>query len=370
MLLSTALDTLYEKVQELGKRKFWFLALVLVFILVAFINGIGIIPEEPYQRLSQNPFVTRTDIHFNNYWQETVLLPVLAYYLDFTGTITFNLLTFSIIVGAYTLFTWLIFRRWDSVLALVVSAILITSPLTTILLSWLGTPDGLTILLIVPFLFTNSSILIFVLAVLGVTNHPAFIIAVMEILVLRWAARDGANIKHVFIAATGMFLGYAAVRFFLFSFDIDIVSRSDFMQLKTISEWVELNIENLPNTLFSLFNIHWLILVVCLFMFFNRDKRFFLLVVFILIINYVVVFFTLDTTRIFSVISWGVLFTCIFHSYRLSTTETKSNNLYKKQFLKALMLISVISFFTLRYFSWVGEIHPAPFYNIINYLFY
>jgi hypothetical protein len=86
MLLSTALDVLYEKVQGLGRQKFWFLFLGAAFVLVILINGAGIIPEEPYQRLSQNPFITRTDIHFNNYWQETVLLPLLAYYLDLTGT--------------------------------------------------------------------------------------------------------------------------------------------------------------------------------------------------------------------------------------------------------------------------------------------
>jgi hypothetical protein len=370
MLLSTALDTLYEKVQELGKQKYWFLILILVFIIVTLINGVGIVPEEPYQRLSQNPFTTRMDIHFNNYWQESILLPVFAYYLDLTGTITFNLLTFATIVGAYSLFAWLTFRRWGPTFALITSAILITSPLNTILLSWLGTPDGLTILLIIPFLFTNSSILLFLLSFLGATNHPAFIIAAMEILVLRWAMHDGINIKHIISAAIGTILGYGAVQFFLYSFGIDIVSRFDFMQLKTLSEWIELNVGNLPGTLFSLFNIHWLILLVCVVMFFNRDRRFYLLVILTLILNYAIVFFTLDTTRIFSIISWGVLFACIFYSYKLAKTEMKNANLYNKQFLQALIFVSIISFFTLRYFSWAGEFHTAPFHNIFIYLFH
>ena len=74
MLISTFLDDLYEKFLRLGRSRFWLLFLGLVFLIVIFINGIGIVPEEPYQRLSENPFITRTDIHFNNYWQENPLM--------------------------------------------------------------------------------------------------------------------------------------------------------------------------------------------------------------------------------------------------------------------------------------------------------
>jgi hypothetical protein len=368
MLLSTALDIIYEKVQELGKQKFWFLLLILLFVIVTLINGVGIVPEEPYQRLSQNPFITRTDIHFNNYWQETVLLPIVAYYLDLTGTITFNLLTFAMIVGAYASFAWLTFRRWGTIVALISTGLLITSPMTTILLSWLGTPDGLTVALTVPILFTNSSILIFLLAILGTANHPAFMIAIMEILVLRWTARDKINIKQFISAAVGIVIGYSIVKLFLSTYDIDVVSRFDFMQLKTISEWISMNMENLPSSLFSLFNIHWLILPLSMIMFFKRDRWFFSLVFFILLLNYGIVFFTLDTTRVFSLISWAVLFICIFHSYNLAILEDGSKVIYQKQYLQALVLIGIVSFFTPRYFAWAGEIHAAPFYKIISHL--
>ena len=368
MLLSTALDTLYEKVQNLGKQKYWFLFLVLLFIFITLINGVGIVPEEPYQRLSQNPFTTRTDIHFNNYWQETVLLPVLAHYLDLTGTITFNVLAGAIIIGAYCLFAWLTFRRWGSIVTLISTALLITSPLTTILLSWLGTPDGLTVALTIPFLFTSSSILIFTLAILGAANHPAFMIAALEILILRWATRDGIKIKNIVFAAIGIILGYGIVKLFIYANGIDLFSRSDFMQLKTTSEWIKLNLDYLPSNLFSLFNIHWLVFPVCMILFFNKDSRFFYLAALILLINYGVVFFTLDTTRVFSLTSWAVLFICIFHSYNLSLSENEHGNVYRTQYLRALLLVSLISLFTPRYFFWVGEIHVSPFYKIIDYL--
>lgn len=367
MLLSTALDGLYEKVQELGKQRFWFLFLGLIFIVTALINGVGIVPEEAYQRLSQDPFTTRTDIHFNNYWQETILLPIIAYYLGLTGTITFNALTFIMIVGAYALFAWLTFNRWGAVLSLIASTLLITSPLSTVLLSWLGTPDGLTVALTIPFLFTQSGALVLVLAILGAANHPAFIVATLEVLVLRWAASDKINLKHIILTALGILIGYGIVNFFLNANGIDMVSRFDFMQLKSFEEWARMNLEDLPITLFSLYNVHWLIFPICMIMFFKKDRAFFKLALLILLLNYGIVFFTLDTTRIYVLTSWAVLFVCIFHSYKLAASEAGSGSSHQKQYLQALILVSVVSLFTPRFFSWVGEIHVSPFYKIVEH---
>jgi len=369
MLLSDFLDALYEKVQGLGNHKFWFQYLLLVFVVITLINGVGIVPEAPYQRLSQNPFITRTDIHFNNYWQENPLLSVIAHYLNLTGTITFNALTFALIIGAYTLFAWLTYRRWNSTISLIASTLLITSPLTTILLSWLGTPDGLTVTLTVPFLFTQSGLLMLLLAMLGMANHPAFIIAALEIIILRWAARDGTTIWRFLPTLIGGVIGYGAVKLFLYSNGIDVISRFDFMQLKAISEWVKMNLQILPISLFSLFNIHWAILAVCMIMFFKQDKRFFILILLALLLNYGLIFFTLDTTRVFILTSWGVLIICLFHSCKLARSSTETDSFQQKQFLQALMLIGALSFFSPRFFSWVGEIHVSPFYKILERLF-
>jgi hypothetical protein len=365
MLLSTLLDVVYEKILKLGKSKFWFLFLGLVFLFVILINGIGIVPEAPYQRLSENPFITRTDIHSSNYWQESPLLPIIAYYLKLTSPLTFNILCFVIIACVYALFAGFTFYRWGSSQALIFSTILVTSPLTTIFLSWVGTPDGLTVALTIPFLFTHSSLLVFCLAVFGMANHPTFFIAVIEILILRWAARDEIKIRHILSTAAGVIVGYGLTQLFLAGNEIDVVSRFDFMQLKTLDIWAKMNIHNLPMSMFSLFNIHWLIFLVCALMFFKKDKRFYSLVLLALLVNYEITFFTIDTTRVFSLISWGVLFECIFHSYKFAAIENDFKS-YQKQFLQALILIGIVSFVAPRYFSWMGEIHTTPFYESIR----
>jgi hypothetical protein len=366
MLLSSLLDILYGKILGLGKSKFWFLFLGLVFLFVILVNGIGIVPEEPYQRLSENPFITRTDIHPNNYWQESPLLPIIAFYLNLTSPLTFNALCFAIIIGAYALFALFTFYRWGASQTLVFSTLLITSPLTTIFFTWLGTPDGATLLLTIPFLFIHSSFLMFLLAILGTANHPTFMIAVIEIVLLRWAARDEIKFKHVISTTIGTLTSYGLVKLFLAINQIDVVSRFDFMQSKALNIWSKMNLANFPMSMFSLFNIHWLILFVCLIMFFKKDKRFYWLVLLALLFNYGLTFFTLDTTRVFSLLSWGVLFQCIFHSYKLAIAEFPEEDSYQKQYMKALIVIGIVSFITPRYFSWAGEIHATPFYDFLR----
>ncbi|HSO13146.1 MAG TPA: hypothetical protein VLT51_12275, partial [Anaerolineales bacterium] len=121
MLISTFLNSLYEQTLKLGRSKFWLLVLGLIFLAVIFINGIGIVPEEPYQRLSENPFITRTDIHFRNNFQETLLLPLLAFYLRLTTPLTFNILCYVIIAGGYAVFTGYAYHRWGSLPAMTFS---------------------------------------------------------------------------------------------------------------------------------------------------------------------------------------------------------------------------------------------------------
>jgi len=366
MLLTSLLNSLYESILSLGRKKYWFLVLGLILLAVIFINGVAIIPQEPYQRLSENPFITRTDIHFNNYWQENPLLPIIAFYLNLTLPLRFNVFCFAIMVGAFALFAVLTYQHWGASPSLIFSTLLITSPITTVMLTWMGTPDGLTLALTIPFLFTHSGLLMFSLAIFGIANHPAFAIAVIEILILRWLTRDEIKIRHILLTVTGIAIGYGLTRLFISSNAIEVVSRTDFMQLKDLDYWVKMNLANLPMSLSSLFNIHWLVLFVCLVMFFNRDKKFYLITLAFILINFGLTFFTFDTTRVFFLISWGVLFECMFNSYKIATSMGEAES---KQFLQALIMIGIVSILSPRYFSWAGEIHTTPFYEFWRRVF-
>jgi hypothetical protein len=194
-------------------------------------------------------------------------------------------------------------------------------------------------------------------------------IAVLEILALRWAAGDRIGFKHLLVTGAGLAAGYGLVRWFLAVNQIEIVSRVDFMMFKGFMEWVKMNALNLPMSVASLFNVHWLILVICLVMFFKRNRFFYALVLVFLLLNSAFTVFTLDTTRIFALLSWGVLFECLFHSYNLANAEKDSNPQVERQFLQSLIAVSIVSLFAPRYFSWLGEIHTTPFYQFLRKVF-
>lgn len=352
----------------MGKRKLWFLFLVLVFVIVTIINGIGIVPEEPYQRLSENPFITRTDIHFRNNFQETLLLPLLAFFLRLTSRLTFNILCYVIIACGYAAFAGYAYRKWGTLPAMTFSTLLITSPVTTVLFSWLGMPDGLSVALAIPLIFTTSIPLIFILAILGSMNHIIFMIAAVEILALRWISRNGIGFQHTLTVIAGGIIGVLLLKGFLAVNDIDVAPRAGFLLSRGIWDWTKLSITHLPLSIFSFFNIQWLAIIVCFVMFFKWDKRFFLSASALLAANYVISFFSLDTTRVFSLLSLGVFSLCIFHSHTLATTHPSTTPEHQRQFLKTLILIGIMSIFSPRYFSWAGEIHATPFYEFMRLL--
>lgn len=362
------MDSLYAKIQGLGRQRSWFLFLGILIIAVTIINGVGIVPEEPYQRLSENPFITRTDIHFRNNFQETLLLPLLGFYLNLTSRLAFNILCYVIIVCGYAVFAGYAYRKWDAFQAIVFSTLLITSPVTTALLTWLGMPDGLSIALTFPLLFTNSVFLIFILAILGSMNHIVFLIAASEIIALRWFSRDNIKFQHVLAMAAGGVAGILLLKAFLAFNQIEVAPRVGFLVSRSVWDWAKLNVTHLPLSLFSFFNIQWLAVIVCFLMFFKWDKRFYLSVSALLLLNYGITFFSLDTTRIFSLLSLGVFMLCLFHSHQLAASHPESTQEYQKQFMQALILTGMISIFSPRYFSWVGEIHATPFYEFLRQL--
>jgi hypothetical protein len=163
-------------------------------------------------------------------------------------------------------------------------------------------------------------------------------------------------------------IGYGIVNAFLAFNHIHVYSKFDFIVSKGLNGWVGKNMMNLPLTIFSLLNIQWLLILICLIMFFKKDKLYYSSVVALLILNYFISFFTLDTTRIFSLISWGILLEVIFHSYQLSMSDEK-DPLIQKRFIQALVIIGVLSFISPRYFSWEGNIYNTNFSTFIFRIF-
>ena len=343
---------------------FWLASVFLLLILI-WINGIKLVPPQHYQKLSQNPFITRTDIDKENYFQETVLLPLLAYYTGWTEPLSFNTLCFVIVIVAYLFYARLAMAKFGARTALLFTSILITAPISTILFSWIGSPDGITFFLTVPFLFTKSTILILVFGILGVTNHIIFGVAAFEILLLRWMAKDGIHAAHVIIQLVGGAIGYLLMRLFLTLNHITIFSRLDFILSRGIAEWLELNRMNLSLTIFSFFNVEWLLVLACILLFFPKDFRYYLSVCALLLINYGITFFTLDKTRIFSLLSWGILIQCLIHSWSLIVRTEQGETNRSHWFARFATIVAIWSFLMPRFYSWNGNLYIVSLWKLI-----
>ncbi|MFN8433620.1 MAG: hypothetical protein U0V18_06345 [Anaerolineales bacterium] len=329
---------------------------------IILLNGISLVPPEHYQKLSLNPFTTRTDISEENYWQENILLPVVAYYLKLNSRIVFNIFCLSIFFFSCLLFTWCSYKQRPPNVALISALILITSPTTTIILSWLGTPDSLTLAFTIPFLFTNSSSLFFLLTLLGTTNHIMFLIIAVEILTLRSISKKRLKISYFLASVAGGIIGYFIVKIFISTNNIQIlVSRFDFIISKDIDLWINLNTKNFLISLFSLFNVQWVIILISVFIFFKVDKTYYSFLILALLVNYGITFFTEDTTRVFSILSWGLLTECIFHSYEIILAQ--DNKADQVRYLNLLYVVVFLSLLFPRYYSWNGGIYVAPSTN-------
>lgn len=287
------------------------------------------------------------------------MLPVAAFYTGLNSRLTFNALCLFFLLAGYLLYAKLSSRRWGAMASLVFAAVIAASPLSTVILSWLGTPDSLTFLLTVPFLFINSASLVFALVTIGTMNHITFVIAAGEILTLRILCRDGVRVYHLLVAVLGGAIGYALVKMFLVANHIDItVSRLGFILTKSLDFWVTVSSANLPVTLFLLFNVQWFVFAASLLMFSRVDRVYYLSVFCILLLNYGITFFTLDTTRVFSLLSWGILAHTMAHSYTLA-----QRNGMQQRYLSVLAVIGMLSLLAPRLFTWEGGIHAAPHYE-------
>lgn len=361
MTFSILVEKLYARTMGLASRWYW-ITLLGGLILITLIIGVNI-PDGSggYQLLSQNPFVTRYDLGATNYYQEDILLPLLAYFTRMTSRTAFLILCFAMIFGSYVLFAYLARRAFGNLPGLLFSILLITYPLTTVLFSNIGMADPLSFLLAVPLLFVANPILIGVLSFLGVCNHSMMLAAMPELILMRFIAKD-EKIKplHVFVSIAGAALGYLAVRAFLLINNIQFFpSRIGFIGETRLSTWISIDTFNLPLTWFSLQNIHWLALLFCVLVFFKQDRRYFLFLLALLSLNYAVTLAVYDVTRVFTLMSWALTFHCLFHCYRLLQKHGQPSEVV--EYMKVLMVIAIISFGAPRFYVWAGHIDPSPF---------
>lgn len=354
----TVFSRLDRWIQQFTRTHFFLASLLLVcFTLIQY--GVGIVPREFYRQLASNPYVEQKAIHEENSFQESSLLPIAAHHLGLVSRLSFNLLCLAIIIGAYGLFAYLGHDRLERSLAFTVFALLQAHPLTTVLLAWLGMPDGLTFAATILALFTTSLIGLALLGALCAFNHPVALFAIPAVLVLRRLAKDkGITWWHPLVAVMALGLGMLAVQVFLHLFDINTYSRLSYATTLSFKFWINQNLAFLPMTLFSFHDVTWLAIGICILAAYRFNRLYFVVFALSQLGFYAITFFCLDTTRVFALLAWAPAIHCIIYSCRLLRDQQQA--VLYEQTRKLLLLVALIGILIPNYYVYLGTIqHPA-----------
>jgi hypothetical protein len=350
--------TIFEQLEQwlrgCARRRFW-LVLALMVVVTFLYCGIGIVPREFYRELAKDPFSQRTDIHRENYFQESPLLPVLAHMTGWHTRTSFALLCGLFIVAGFTYLTRAARRRYGPLWTLLLLALLLGNPLTVVLLSWLGMPDTITFFALALLLYLRQGWLIFLVAGLGAYNHPIVMFAAPSVLLLRWLAREsGLTFRHVVMGLAGVAAGWLAVRAFLHINSIEVVSRTEYVGDRNLVFWLKYNLNNLPVAIFSLQNMGWFALAASFLVLLRLDRRYAWALLGLLALFYGVTFFCLDTTRIFALLAWAPAWYSVVHA--LQRAEQEDPRL-RAQLERLLLIIATLGLLAPTFYVWLGQVY-------------
>ena len=343
---------------RLARSRFTSLTVLLVIFSILW-NGLGVLPRQPYRRVAENPYDKLADFDENTF-QESPLLPLIGYYTGLTTKRTFSAMAGVWILAGLLSLAFLGRKRFGPEVGMLSLGMAIGHPVTLVMYSWLGTPDGITFLLTALLFFVQSYPLIFLVAFLGALNHPILLFAGSALILLRLLANEErVRPLHLLVLFLGFTLGTLAVQMYLAVNDIEVFSRLEFLRERTFGSWFWHNISWLPHALFSLHGVLWLALGLSVLWGFRKNRRYFAILILLQLAFYGITYFSIDTTRIFSLLAWAPTIHAIQYSLRLAEQEDDPG--IGQRHRQAMIVIALLALVQPRIYLWGGEIHGSGF---------
>ena len=366
-MISRLIESIYHFFLTVTHRHFLFI-LFLIFSLTVMINGLGIATDTVYFRLAQNPFRTRLDIAGINYFQESLLMPLLFYSLGISSLWFYTVACFGSIAMAQGLFIATAKQITESVSAIILYLILAIHPVICVLYTFIWMPDCLTFLLTVMGFSISSPLLLAVLAFLGTMNHSIAAIALLALTVLRWSSqKELIGIKQIIAVISGVALGRLIIWIFFNIYSIAIpATRYDFAKKMTLIDILHNNFSHWPLTLYSLHGPVWIMPLLALYLSWKVDRRYAITAMSVQVVLYGITLFIADTTRVFALMAWAPTLHLFYHTLVLvndGRIEDKTHEIRK-----AFLLVGIIGLFAPVYSIWGGAVHPTNFLNFYQYI--
>ena len=195
--------------ETIESRFLWFserplLSIVILWSLTVVMYGLTKYHPMHYYIMTIDLGGTHTSLPYK---QDSILLPILGHYLGLISDESqvhwqehnfFLFLTFcyAAIVAGFAYTAAHLRSRFGREPALLALVILVLHPVILVLVNRIGVPDAFTFLFTALVLFQRSIVVLFVVALLGMMNHPLFLFIAPPLVLLRiCATSDSLSIR-------------------------------------------------------------------------------------------------------------------------------------------------------------------------------
>jgi hypothetical protein len=243
------------------------------------------------------------------------------------------------------------------------------TPLSTILFTWLGSYDSATYFLQISLFLSTNLPSFFILGFLGGMNHfPIVLVSGTSLLLFRVANKeDRVNYLFLFLFLFGLLAGMLALKAYQqysgISVNVDRLSYLKLISLKHL--FFDIWLSNWLILPFSFYNILWgIVLLIVHFLHCSYKKLVYTFVgsnIFFLFLTFLG---TADSTRIFSILSWPLLFYSFLFVVGQIKLNSKLSYLDLRRYLSAITLVGL---FVPRMHVFDGNIYFSNFHILFNF---
>lgn len=299
---------------------------VIALVLTLLVGGFSTIRALWYlQSFAASP--ANSDL-FSTYHGETPLFFLLAHALGATTLPRYLVFCGCIVIVVYSL-VYNYANRRKSPPAMLCLLLFASHPIAYILQTWFGMVDGLTVASTAVLLFSRSTVAMAPASLVLMLNHTSAPLIALPLLILRILSGDSVvSLRHFCVVAISLLIGKILLISFL-GVDIESASRLGFIFHVPLSHWVRINITHLPLIVYSMFFALWIPIIFMVVLFFNDNRRFYGCYLLFLAGFYCVTLVTLDTTRVYAMLSWGPTLCCLMHTWDKTAERTIRNTVFR-----------------------------------------
>lgn len=291
------------------------------------------------------------------YLLSSPLGPAVASALHLDGALAFVLLHLGVVLLSSFGLVLLVRRRFGDLAARVTLVALFCSPLSNLLLTWLGQPDAFTFATASALVVLQSPLLLLAAAaVLGVNHFEQGVF----IVVAAAALRVNEERRNAVAFAGAMVLGLVAGRLALLAYHhrYAITSggvRWDVATTLGLSTFFAGFAKNFPAWLFSIFNALWVFLTAV----YLRHRRELLVPLGLLVAFVLPALLSFDQTRVYALVTWPVVLWTVLWACRNE----------EEALIRRLATIAVLLGLLLpRAMVWEGRVYTSSLRHLVDWL--